>query len=38
MAKSYIHQLQEIAKETGISPEIEITEIAKNARGTKYNF
>ena len=29
MAKSYIHQLQEIAKETGISPEIEITEIAK---------
>ena len=29
MAKSYIHQLQEIAKEIGISPEIEITEIAK---------
>lgn len=29
MAKAYIQQLQELAKETGISPEIEITEIAK---------
>ena len=32
MAKSYIHQLQEIAKETGISPEIELQKLQKCQR------